>query len=96
MLSVGCARRSNCAVECPEGDVRVVGNGRHNMRALQDKAPLGSGESTRAASNRVSLGDGYVAKRCCTEVGRCDKCRIDAVPIGRHPMSRPGTASLRG
>jgi len=72
-------------VECAEGDVGVVGKGCHNVGALQDKAPLGSGEWTRAASNGVSLGDGYVAKRCCTEVGRCDKCRIDAVPIWPPP-----------
>jgi len=83
------ARGSDAPAERAEGDVRSVGAECDEMRALQDKAPLGSSESTRAARNCVSLSDRNVAKGLCTEVGGRDKCRIDAVPIGRQPMSRP-------
>ena len=72
-------------MERAEGDVRSVGTACEEMRSLQDKAPLGSSESTRAAVNCVSLRQGNVAQGLCAEVGRRDKCRIDGVPIWPPP-----------
>ena len=44
-------------MERAEGDVRCVTTECYGVQALQDKAPLGSRESTRAASNGVNLRD---------------------------------------
>ena len=65
----------------------------------QRKAPLDSGESTRATSNGVNLGDlsvtvfrlrthNLAGGQIHVSAERADKCRIDAVAIGRDPMSR--------
>ncbi len=77
-------------MERAEGDVRSVGTECYDVCSVQDKVTLGSGESTRATSNGVNLRERNVTKRSCTKVGQCYECRVDAVPIGRHPMSRPG------
>ena len=64
----------------------------------QGKAALDSGESTRAASNRVNLGDLNVsisglraqnlARGHIHMFVRGDNCRIDCVSIGRYPFTR--------
>ena len=69
------------------------------MVERQGKAPLDSGESTRATSNGVNFRDlSVTVLRLRTHnlarghrhmLGRADNSRIDAVSIGRDPMSRP-------
>ena len=65
----------------------------------QDKAPLDSGESTRATSNGVNLLDLNVTVfrlrihnlargHIHMSDQRADICRIDAVAVGGDPMSR--------
>jgi hypothetical protein len=49
-------------MERPEREVRSVGARCRDMGSLQNKAPLGSGESTGPASNGVRLGDCNVAQ----------------------------------
>ena len=71
----------------------------HVVVERQDKAPLGSGESTCATSNLVNFRDLEIkvsrlrthnlARRHIHRFSRCDKFRIDAVSIGRDPMTRP-------
>ena len=58
-------------------------------QSLHGKASLGSGESTRAAGNGVNLRDAENAG-CSRRLSRSGKGGFDPVPIGRHPMSRPG------
>ena len=57
------------------------------------KAPLGTRESTRPTSNGVNFRDGIDNG---SRYGRYDGCRIDAVPIGRDPMSRARSSEWEG
>ena len=78
--------------------MRSVATGYHIMVERQDKAPLDSGESTRAASNGVNLRDLSVSVfRLRTDnlawghihvFERAHNCGIDRVSIGRDPTSR--------
>ena len=71
----------------------------HIMVDRQDKAPLDSGKSTRTTSNGVNLRHLVVSVfRLRTHnlatghkhrFGRADSSRIDAVSVGRDPMTRP-------
>ena len=68
--------------------MRSVVTGCQNVCADHRKAPLSTRESTRPTSNGVILCIGTDNR---TEYRRNDdRCRIDAVPVGRHPMRRPG------
>ena len=79
--------------------MRPVATGYHIMVERQGKAPLDSGESTRATINGVNLGDLIVtvsrlrtrnlARGHIHMFPRADNCRIDAVTVGRRPMPRP-------
>jgi hypothetical protein len=65
------------------------------VEELHGKAPLGSRESTGPASNGVNFSDfkepsGQIRKFCLS-----DNCRIDAVSIGRDPMSRPCVSEVQ-
>ena len=103
--SVSCTRRSNGPAVRAAGAVRSVATGYHIMVERQSKAPLGSGESTRATSNGVNFRDlSVTVLRLRTHnlarghrhmFGRSDNCRIDAVSIGRDPMSRPCASGRR-
>jgi hypothetical protein len=67
----------------------------------QGKAPLGSGESSRATNNGVNLRDLSVTVSWLRThnlawgdihvYARPDSCRIDSVSIGRDPLTRPFT-----
>jgi hypothetical protein len=93
VVSVGCPRGSNGALERAGGDVRSIVTGCHDMYAVHRKAPAGIRESTRPTGNRVILRD---REDISTSYSVCDKCRLDAVPIGRDPMASPCAARHRG
>jgi hypothetical protein len=79
--------------------MRAVATGHHIMVERQGKAPLDSGESTRATSDDVSLGDLSVSvSRLRTYnltrghidmFAGADNRRIDFVAIGRGPFTVP-------
>ncbi len=86
--------------------MRSVATQPHIMVERYGKAPLGSGESTRATSNGVNFCDMSVSvsRLCAVNLarghihmfGRADNCRIDAVAIGRDPLAGPGAARRPG
>src|SRR5438270_901622 len=96
---MSCARGSNGPAVRAAGPMRSVAKGYLVMIERQGKAPLDSGESTRATGNGVNFRDLSItvaglrthdlARGHIHRFGRSDNCRIDAVPIGRDPMSRP-------
>jgi hypothetical protein len=75
------------------------------MVARGGKAPLGSGEPTRATSNRVIFRDLKItvsrlrtynlAGRHIHRFSSCGKLRIDAVSIGRDPLTQPCATQRR-
>ena len=79
--------------------MRSVAKGLLVMIERHGKAPLDAGKSTRATGNGVNFRDLSVsvsglrtqnlARGHIHRFGRSDNGRIDAVPIGRDPMSRP-------
>ena len=83
MFSVRCTRRSNGPVERTGGEAR-----RQVHQSLDSETTLGAGESTRTTRNGVNFRDGSETG-CRGHVIRPGDCRIDAVSIGRDPMSRP-------
>ena len=66
--------------------MRSIVTGCHDVCAVHGKAPLAARESTRPTSNGVNLRN---SKDNITGYRGSDNCRIDAVSIGRDPMSRP-------
>ena len=80
---MSCTRESNGPVERAEGGKRY-----QVFQDLQNKAPLGSRESACATGNGVNFRDAKDTG-CIRRFSRSGKCRIDAVSIGRDPMSRP-------
>ena len=88
-VSVSCTRGSNGPVERAGGEKRY-----RACQTLHGKASLRSRESARATSNCVNFRDAKDT-RCSRQFNRSGKGRIDAVPVGRHPMNRPGVSEGR-
>src|SRR5258708_7174800 len=89
LFSVRCTWGNNGPVERAEGEERWAA-WRSRWRACQavkGKAPWGSRESPRPASNSVNVRDSKETNRS-QEISRSGNRRIDAVSIGRDPMSR--------
>jgi hypothetical protein len=68
-----------------EGVVRSILVGGPHMGPVHDKDPLGIRESTGSARNGVGFGE---RKDQIARYRYHGNCRIDAVPVRRHPMSR--------
>ena len=80
---------SNDPVERAGGQKR-----RPACQALHDEGPLGPRQPARATSNGVNFRDAKDTF-CIRRFTRSDKCRIDAVSIGRDPMSSPRLSAGR-
>ncbi len=72
------------------------GLGVNTCERSRTKLSCAPAKRPRTAGNRVRLRDRGITRKRCVHLKRYyDERRVDGVPAGRHPMSRPGGGSAR-